>query len=191
MTNGTRGHYPEWGQVSRQVAGFWFSLYAYPMPRKFESRDAYNVYMRDYMRRRYVARKEAAITQLGGKCVACGTVSSLEFDHIDPDAKNGAITTMLNGNGAKLAAELCKCQLLCVDCHARKTRLEGRQAQQGVQNPAAKLTEEAVLTARREYRPHSRKQGAAALARRFGVSKPTMLFAIVGRTWKHLPGARK
>lgn len=60
---------------------------------------------------------------LGGRCVACGTVNDLEFDHIDPVTKAGEVTTILyTRNLAEFWAEVAKCQLLCGDHHREKTR---------------------------------------------------------------------
>ena len=60
---------------------------------------------------------------LGGKCVVCGTTEHLEFDHIDPKTKSFDITRYVNGGKSKhiFMEELKKCQLLCVECHKKKT----------------------------------------------------------------------
>jgi 5-methylcytosine-specific restriction endonuclease McrA len=82
--------------------------------------------MREYMARRYDRRKAAAIDQLGGKCVRCGTKDDLDFDHMDPATKSFTIARRLAGvSEAKLQAELAKCQLLCGPCHLEKSRSEG------------------------------------------------------------------
>lgn len=76
---------------------------------------------REYMRGYYAKRLEEAKAVLGGGCVECGATDDLEFDHIDPQDKNHAITKMLMWAKAKWLEELEKCQLLCQGCHARKT----------------------------------------------------------------------
>nr|WP_240044707.1 endonuclease domain-containing protein [Streptomyces alboflavus] len=50
----------------------------------------------------------------------------------------------------------------------------------------AKLTEDVVRWARSHYVAGDPKRGVNALARRFGVSVPTMHKAITGKTWKHV-----
>ncbi len=54
----------------------------------------------------------------------------------------------------------------------------------GVQQHDAKLTDELVLQARKEYRP--RKMGFHRLAKKYGVSKYAMRMAITGHTWRHV-----
>lgn len=56
----------------------------------------------------------------------------------------------------------------------------------GVQQHDAKLTDDAVQQARAEYIP--RKMGFHQLAKKYGVSKPAMRWAIIGKTWRHVPG---
>lgn len=61
-------------------------------------------------------------------CLHCGEDDPivLEFDHIDPSTKISAIA-MLRGSNcswAKLEAEIAKCQVLCANCHRRKTAKE-------------------------------------------------------------------
>ena len=43
------------------------------------NREEYNAYMRDYMLRRYHQRREAALIQLGARCVRCGSTEKLEM----------------------------------------------------------------------------------------------------------------
>lgn len=70
---------------------------------------------------RYRAQREEAIAVLGGKCVRCGRMDSLEFDHIDKDSKVFAIGHLLSVSRARYLEELAKCQLLCRPCHLLKT----------------------------------------------------------------------
>ena len=79
-------------------------------------------YMKKYMLERYHRRKQAAIASLGGKCVVCGGVEALQFDHIDPSQKAWTIAkSLVSISEKKLQEELKKCQLLCPECHNRKT----------------------------------------------------------------------
>ncbi|MFF0498524.1 HNH endonuclease signature motif containing protein [Nocardia aobensis] len=61
----------------------------------------------------------------------------------------------------------------------------GRQLK-GCDHHQAKLTESDVISARNEY--YVGRISQAQLARRYGVNSATMRSAILGLTWKHLPG---
>lgn len=63
-----------------------------------------------------------------GKCCAhCGEddIVVLEFDHIDPSTKKNTVSNLL-GQGSytpwkTIKEEIDKCQILCANCHRRKT----------------------------------------------------------------------
>jgi 5-methylcytosine-specific restriction endonuclease McrA len=78
------------------------------------------VYMRDYMLRRYHRRRNAAIKFLGGKC-ACGETEGLQFDHKDRRKKSFTIAKLWGVSESRFWVEIAKCQLLCDDCHEKKT----------------------------------------------------------------------
>lgn len=69
-----------------------------------------------------------------GPCAVCGSTLNLEIDHIDPALKDPRLrkTTRKANDQAYLwawpieaqNAELAKCQVLCMDCHAKKTSAE-------------------------------------------------------------------
>jgi hypothetical protein len=73
----------------------------------------------------YYARKQLFLDHLGGKCVTCGSVSELQFDHIDPDTKSFTIGGRIRCDLEEVLEELKKCQLLCKKCHLEKSKLEG------------------------------------------------------------------
>jgi 5-methylcytosine-specific restriction endonuclease McrA len=76
---------------------------------------------------RYARRRLALIEALGGRCAECGedNASLLEFDHVDPETKEAGVSGLLiSATLERIAKEALKCQLLCVDCHKRKTRVE-------------------------------------------------------------------
>ncbi len=85
-----------------------------------------------YCRKRYHKRRQDAISSLGGKCTGCGSSESLEFDHVDPTTKTFAISKRLHGlPWEKIKKELELCQLLCRDCHGKKTRAEKMTKEHG------------------------------------------------------------
>jgi 5-methylcytosine-specific restriction endonuclease McrA len=61
---------------------------------------------------------------LGGTCKHCGSKENLEFDHIVPSEKRVAIGKIYTSTRITLYTELLKCQLLCKNCHLKKTRIE-------------------------------------------------------------------
>ena len=71
-------------------------------------------------------RRAILSEHLGGKCVRCGSVENLEFDHIFKENKSFTIGSSLTCFSIEdLILEADKCQLLCRPCHIEKTREEG------------------------------------------------------------------
>ncbi len=56
----------------------------------------------------------------------------------------------------------------------------------GTESPKSKLTENDVRYIRKIYRPHDRKFGAIALAKKFSVSRYTIYSIISGKTYKNV-----
>jgi len=93
------------------------------MPR---TREEYNEYMREYMKARYYRRRAAAIEQLGGKCVDCGSTKQLEIDHAIAADKSFDIGKAFAGwSEVRLQAELGKCVIRCNPCHKAKSIAAG------------------------------------------------------------------
>ena len=67
-------------------------------------------------------RKKLLIEMLGGKCKSCGTTKNLQFDHIDPTTKSFSIAKKYRC--PVVFEEIKKCQLLCYECHLKKTSEE-------------------------------------------------------------------
>ena len=67
-------------------------------------------------------RKKLLIEMLGGKCESCGTTKNLQFDHIDPTTKSFSIAKRYRCKN--VFEEIKKCQLLCYECHLKKTSEE-------------------------------------------------------------------
>lgn len=80
-------------------------------------KQAYNQYLNQYMKQRWVRRRAAAIEQLGGACRACGTKDDLHFHHIDPSTKSMTIARASSASEKRFQEEIAKCELLCGDCH--------------------------------------------------------------------------
>ena len=76
-----------------------------------------------------------AIELLGGRCVDCGTMIELDFDHIDSSTKSFDISVGIRDgySRARLQMELLKCQLLCNPCHIEKSieYMDGRRVEHG------------------------------------------------------------
>jgi hypothetical protein len=99
-------------------------------------REAYNAYMREYMKDRYYRRYDAAVTQLGGRCSVSGCKaprSDLEIDHIDPKKKSFTLGSALAAWAEqRIQRELKKCQLLCTQHHIEKSiRDAGKKVARG------------------------------------------------------------
>ncbi len=65
--------------------------------------------------------KRAAVDYKGGRCVACGynrCLSGLAFHHLDPSTKEADIGSYRGLLTEAVKAELDKCELVCVRCHA-------------------------------------------------------------------------
>jgi hypothetical protein len=83
-----------------------------------------NEYMAEYMLRRYHVRVAKAKTRLGGSCTVCGTTELLELDHIDWCNKAVAINKLWSISKKRFDMELEKCQLLCRQHHAQKSKAD-------------------------------------------------------------------
>ena len=77
--------------------------------------------MREYNRARYKKKRQEQILRLGGKCVWCGTVEDLQFDHIEASSKVDTIGRLWDRHSSTIDKELSKCQLLCRKCHTVKS----------------------------------------------------------------------
>ena len=74
--------------------------------------------------------KSELIKRRGGKCISCGynkCESALCFHHIDPSTKSFNIsgTRLTKISRAKLEAEVDKCEVYCLNCHAELHDKEG------------------------------------------------------------------
>lgn len=67
-------------------------------------------------------RRAKYIAMLGGQCKGCGSTENLQFDHINKHDKKLDIAHSIDANEEVLLDEIKKCQLLCPDCHLKKTK---------------------------------------------------------------------
>ena len=80
-----------------------------------------------YWKSYYQNNRKLAIEQLGGKCVECGSVDNLEFDHIDENTKKFEVGRRVRGLfSEEFQIELKKCQLLCKQCHRKKSASQSK-----------------------------------------------------------------
>lgn len=87
--------------------------------------EEYRAWRRSYDKRWVAAKRQRCFAYLGSACVKCGSVKDLEFDHVEAGTKSFTIAGNLNRRWTVLVAELDKCQLLCVECHRLKSKLNG------------------------------------------------------------------
>lgn len=71
----------------------------------------------------YTKIRAAWFAEQGGRCARCPSTTDLHCDHIDPSTKRGDPFRMPK---KKRLRELRKCQVLCGDCHRKKSSEERR-----------------------------------------------------------------
>jgi 5-methylcytosine-specific restriction endonuclease McrA len=77
---------------------------------------------RIYLLNRYRNKMKELRELLGGKCSQCSSTEELQFDHVNPDSKHASISRLItNSSKADVLKELTHCQLLCKQCHLKKT----------------------------------------------------------------------
>jgi len=84
--------------------------------------------------KRYYNRKEFFINLLGGKCINCGSVENLQFDHKDPKQKEFNISQKWDYKIDYVLKEMEKCQLLCDKCHKEKNKIDNGEAKHGTRS---------------------------------------------------------
>lgn len=81
-----------------------------------------NKYQREWAQK----RRQAWISN-NGPCQQCGSSDLLEVDHIDPTTKDPKLksgTGIWSWSQERRDTELIKCQVLCHDCHLKKSSSE-------------------------------------------------------------------
>lgn len=56
-------------------------------------------------------------------CAICGEKDPivLDFDHINQQEKCCSVSALIGKSETRLCTEIAKCQILCANCHRRKT----------------------------------------------------------------------
>lgn len=76
-------------------------------------------------KRHYIKRRTEVLAMMGGQCVECESKDQLEIDHVDPETKSFSVGEFITHSWEKIEPELKKCQLLCQDCHRKKSLTDG------------------------------------------------------------------
>jgi 5-methylcytosine-specific restriction endonuclease McrA len=82
---------------------------------------------RAYDRQRYHRRRNLILEILGNKCALCSATETLEIDHKIKTSKAFDIGKVWTKPMSEIVVELKKCQLLCKDCHKKKSDKEGER----------------------------------------------------------------
>jgi len=97
----------------------------------YKDPDVQRKYTRNWMRK----RRQAWIIS-NGPCIKCGSWENLEIDHKDPKQKISH--NIWSWSQERREAELVKCQVLCRNCHIKKTIEENyRPIKHGTHNAYA------------------------------------------------------
>jgi hypothetical protein len=92
----------------------------------YKNDEAYKARVKLAAKKTLDTKRDKLLTLLSTKkCVICGESDPivLEFDHIDPTTKRSEVGTLMrDGYSWEIVeAEIAKCQVLCSNCHKRKT----------------------------------------------------------------------
>ena len=83
----------------------------------YKNKDEQKSYQREWK-----ARNRAEWLNENGPCVLCSSWKELQVDHVDRNEK--VDHRVWSWSKARRARELKKCQVLCTDCHKKKTASE-------------------------------------------------------------------
>lgn len=79
----------------------------------------------------YVKARRDKWIQENGPCQECGSTENLQVDHIDRTTKTIHTGHIWTRKKIYRDKELAKCQVLCIDCHDKKTGRENTTWQHG------------------------------------------------------------
>jgi hypothetical protein len=87
-----------------------------------------------YLTERRAKRRQLLKDHIGGKCVACGSLEDLQFNHKNPAEKQFTISEIIHKNLDFVLKEVEKCELLCKECHKEETRRQYKDGELQVWN---------------------------------------------------------
>ena len=111
----------EYYQLNKEKSAEYYQLIK---EKRVEYKELNREKIREQRRAHRDKRRAYCLEYLGGKCVKCGTIHNLQFDHIKREGKKYEITRKLTNKFDNIKEELDKCQLLCAPCHLEKTASE-------------------------------------------------------------------
>jgi 5-methylcytosine-specific restriction endonuclease McrA len=77
-------------------------------------------YIKEYQRN-WMKQRRLEWVNANGPCKSCGSDENLEVDHIDPSLKRNHVSRLWSCRVEVREKELAKCQVLCYNCHLKKT----------------------------------------------------------------------
>ena len=91
--------------------------------------DKHPEYFKEKQDRLRAERKQYILSSLNHKCAECGEddESLLEIDHINPSLKTNRQSILSMGRD-KINEELTNCQLLCHNCHVKRSTAQKKAA---------------------------------------------------------------
>jgi hypothetical protein len=132
----------------------------------------------EYQREWYARRRMAWFADK--VCIHCGSKDRLELDHIDPVLK--VSHNIWSWSLLRREAELAKCQVLCHDCHLKKTS-SNQESVRGSKHGKAVLTEAQVKKAREMS---AQGIGPTEIGRTLGGFDRRTIWYAVNNGWKHI-----
>lgn len=128
--------------------------------------------------REYVAKRRNEWIEENGPCAMCGSSYRLEVDHVDPTTKTMNPASIWTRRKEVREAELAKCQVLCYDCHNKKSSRDKSNLSTGkAKEKLRKLSPEQELEIVIRLQ---NGEGLRSLAREFGLAH-TSLYKIIKR----------
>jgi hypothetical protein len=142
-------------------------------------------YLRAYQREWIRNRRDYWIAA-NGPCAQCNSDKDLEVDHVDSSQKEitPALLWSLAPDNPKRIAELAKCQVLCKECHAAKTRRENSARSTGTSAKIAALDDKGLADVRARL---ARGDRECDIARDKNVSKYVISRVKRGEAYKEKP----
>jgi hypothetical protein len=137
-------------------------------------------YLRCYNRIWLKARRDAYLSA-NGPCVKCGSAEDLEIDHIDPSQK--VTHRIWSWRKERRDVELAKCQIICKECHKRKTAIDIRPMLQKLKSPRRKLNRGDIVSMfRYRWCGYSQREIAGI----FKIAKRTLEQILQGTSYREM-----